>query len=149
MRSELTNEATRREWRELGFFYDRDDNSKRWRFVGDQKGLRRFAALLRKYAVDPRKAAQSEHDHFGPYMYLKLMTWPDPGLDGNAIYGPVDQLARLAGVVERHLAAASPGECRSIGEEFVRGAEYQLVLEVRAEGFDPASEDASLVAGAG
>jgi hypothetical protein len=82
-------------------------------------------------------------------MYLKLMTWPDPGVDGNAIYGPVDQLARLAGMVERHMAAARPGDKRSIGEEFAAGAEYQLVLEVRADGFDPASEDASLVAGAG
>jgi len=32
--SEAVNEATRRQWRDLGFFYDRDDAAKSWRIVG-------------------------------------------------------------------------------------------------------------------
>jgi len=43
MPSEATNNATRREWRELGFFYDRDDENKVWRLTGSRAGLLRFA----------------------------------------------------------------------------------------------------------
>jgi hypothetical protein len=70
---------TRREWRELGFFYDRDDVSKEWRLVGSREGLRHFAGLLRAYVADPRNEMKSEHEHYGPYMYLEVMTWPEAG----------------------------------------------------------------------
>lgn len=39
MPSEATNEATRRAWRELGFFCDRNDAAKEWRIVGSVKDL--------------------------------------------------------------------------------------------------------------
>ena len=40
-----TQDHTREEWRELGFFYDRDDDAKEWRLRGSRDGLRRFARL--------------------------------------------------------------------------------------------------------
>ena len=46
MPSEAANEATRRAWRELGFFCGRDAAAKEWRIVGSVKGLRRFAAEI-------------------------------------------------------------------------------------------------------
>ena len=39
MRSEKKNEAIRREWRELGFFYDRNDSAKAWLIRGSRAGL--------------------------------------------------------------------------------------------------------------
>ena len=39
MPSEAANEATRRAWRELGFFCDRNDATNEWRIVGSVKGL--------------------------------------------------------------------------------------------------------------
>jgi hypothetical protein len=39
MPSEATNRATRREWRELGFFYLRDDRTKVWTLAGSRAGL--------------------------------------------------------------------------------------------------------------
>ena len=53
MASEAINEATRRVWRELGFFCDRNDATKEWRIVGSVKGLRKFAAEIRSYASNP------------------------------------------------------------------------------------------------
>ncbi len=37
--SKEANAVTKREWRELGFFYDRDERAKRWRIVGSASGV--------------------------------------------------------------------------------------------------------------
>jgi hypothetical protein len=79
MPSDATNRATREEWRELGFFYDPDDRAKTWTLTGSRLGLRRFVECLLEYAADPGNAMQSEHQHYGPYMYLEVMTWPEAG----------------------------------------------------------------------
>ena len=67
MPSDATNQATRREWRELGFFYERDDASREWRVTGSRSGLQRLRDLLLDYVADPRNRAESEHEHYGPY----------------------------------------------------------------------------------
>lgn len=137
--------VTRSEWRELGFFYDRDDSLKEWRLVGSRLGLRRFPELLRAYVAHPCNEAKSEHDHYGPYMHLKVMTWPDAGMDGNAIYGTLNDMERLATLVDEKIAGLAPGHIARIREEFASTSEYTLVLELRDDGFDPASADGNLV----
>ena len=97
MPSEAVNEATRKEWRALGFFYDRDDQLKEWKLVGSRSGLLKFRDLLIRYAASSRNEAKSEHDHYGPYSYLKVMTWTEPGMDRNGIYGTLQNLRQLAG----------------------------------------------------
>ena len=77
MPSDATNQSTRREWRELGFFYDRDDQAKVWQLTGSRAGLLRFRDVLRSYAADPGNDLKSEHQHYGPYGYLEVMTWPE------------------------------------------------------------------------
>jgi hypothetical protein len=144
MPSEATNRATRKEWRELGFFYDRDDQAKEWRLVGSRSGLLRFRDLLLKYAGEPRNAKQSEHEHYGPYMYLKVMTWPDAGVDQNAIRGQLADLKRLADIVDGRLKTASPGSMLRVQREYVEDTDYLLVFDVKEEGFDPASADPML-----
>lgn len=74
------DESIRREWRELGFFYDRDDAARTWRIVGTAKGLQGFASLISAYASDARNDAPSEHQHFGPYMFLEFGTWHEPAI---------------------------------------------------------------------
>jgi hypothetical protein len=69
------------------------------------------------------------------------MTWPDAGFDGNAIRGSLTGLARLAELVEAKLATAEPGSRIVIRDEFAANSPYSLVLDVRADGFDPASAD--------
>ena len=144
MASEATNQTTRKEWRELGFFYDRDDNAKQWRLVGSRSGLLRFRDLLLRYASDPKNSGDSEHEHCGPYMYLEVMTCSDAGFDSHAIRGTLNDLMRLADLIEIKLSIASPGSIVSIQQEYAQASEYSLVLEVRNEGFDPASADTEL-----
>ena len=109
MPSEAVNEATRREWLDLGFFYELDKERKEWRLVGSRSGLLKFRDLLMRYVANPQNEAKSEHDHYGPYMYLKVMTWTEPGMDGNAIHGTLQDLRRLADIIEAKLQDTRPG----------------------------------------
>jgi len=149
MPSEEVNDATRKEWRDLGFFYDRDDVAKEWRIVGSRSGLFKFRDLLVSYVATPRNQVNSEHDHYGPYMYLTLSTWSEAGMDRNAIYGTLQDLRRLAGMIEAKLKDTRAGSVLRIQEEFARNCEYSLLLEVRDEDFDPASADPELSTSAG
>jgi hypothetical protein len=144
MPSEAVNKATRREWRDLGFYHDRDDQRQEWRLIGSRAGLLRFKDALLRYAADPRNAEIAEHEHFGPYMYLEVMTWPEPGFDDHAIRGPLPDLARLARLIETKVAEAPPGSQIQIREEFAPNSPYSLILDVRSDGFDPAKADSAL-----
>jgi len=144
MPSDAVNSATVREWRELGFYYDRDDDTRLWRLVGSRDGLLRFKAALLKYIADPRNARISEHEHFGPYMYLEVMTWEEAGFDDHAIRGPLSELARLAELIGTKVAATQPGSSVKIRDEFASNSPYSLVLDVREDGFDPATADPGL-----
>jgi hypothetical protein len=141
MPSDAVNAATRREWRELGFCYDRDDQARTWRWVGSQDGLLRFKDALLSYVSDGRNAIDSEHRHYGPYMYLEVMTWPEAGFDHHAICGPLPDLARLAKLIETKLAVAVPGLSIETRDEFAPNSSYSLIIDVREHGFDPSAAD--------
>ena len=66
-------EDTKAEWRELGFFYDRNDQKKEWLFQGDREGLLKLADLFRRYGKNEKNRSLFEHDHYGPYMYFKVI----------------------------------------------------------------------------
>lgn len=144
MPSDAVNEKTRQDWRELGFYYERDDETKEWRLVGSHNGLLSFRDLLLEYVKNPRNANKSEHDHYGPYMYLVVMTWPDPGIDKDSIHGSFDDLTRLASIVDAQLSNAKVGETVRVHKEYSLDSEYTLVLSVREDDFDPPSVDPEL-----
>jgi hypothetical protein len=146
MAGDATNQATKLEWRELGFFYDCDDQTRVWKLTGSRAGLLCFRDALLAYVADPRNALKSEHMHYGPYGYLKVMTWPEAGLDDHSIRGPLPDLARLAKLVEAKLATVSPGSSVLIREEFAADSPYALVFDLREDGFDPAAADPLLPA---
>jgi hypothetical protein len=139
-----TQETTRAEWRELGFFYDRDDGANEWQIVGSRAGLSRFVSLLRSYVADPRNAQESEHEHYGPYMYLEVMTWNEPGIDAHSIHGTVPQLAKLADLLDEKISMIQTGGRARIREEYAPSSAYALVLERRDDAFDPATLDGNL-----
>lgn len=145
MPSPAVNAQTRQEWRELGFFYDRDDATRRWRLVGSKAGLAKFRQLLHEYVADPRHVQASEHEHFGPYMYLKIMTWTEASLNDTAIAGSLEDLSRLSTILETRLAAASPGQSFEIGQEYAPDSEYGMQVQVADDAFDPASADTNCV----
>ena len=141
MPSEAANNATKREWRELGFFYDLDTQAKTWKLTGSRAGLFRFRDALLAYTANPRNVLKGEHEHYGPYMYLKVMTWPEAAFDERAIRGPLADLARLAELIGAKAAVARPGSTILIHEEFAAHSPYSLILDVREDGFDPTTAD--------
>ena len=149
MPSEIVNQKTRLEWRDLGFYYDRDDSAQEWRLTGSRNGLLQFRDLLLTYANDPRHAGKSEHEHYGPYQYLEIMTWPEAGMDDHAIHGALDDLRRLASLVDQELTHARAGVAIRIRGAFATDSKYALVLDVRPDDFDPSAVDPALATRAG
>jgi hypothetical protein len=146
MPSDAINKATRREWRELGFFYDCDNETKVWKLIGSRSGLLRFRDILLSYAADARNTPDGEHEHYGPYSYLKIMTCPEAAFDDEAIRGSLADLARLAKLIEVKLATTQPGSFTVIQQEFAANSPNALVLDLREDGFDPATADPLLPA---
>jgi hypothetical protein len=144
MPSEPTNEPTRREWRELGFFYDMDEAAREWRLVGSRSGLLRLRDLLLAYTADARNQSVGEHEHYGPYQYLKVTTCPEPSFDDQGVRGSPGDLERLARLVEASLQDARAGSRIRIREGFAAESPYTLVLEVRPDDFDPSAADSAL-----
>lgn len=136
----MTEDQIRQQWRALGFFCELDDQEKEWTLTGSRAGLLFFPDLLLGYAADPGNAADGSQKQYGPYGSLKIMTW-QAGFGGNAIRGSIIDLRRLAELVDVKLASAQPGELVRIRREFAADSPYTLVLDVRADGFDPALVD--------
>ena len=139
--AQLTEDEIRQKWRKLGFFCELDDEKKLWVLTGSRAGLLYFPDLLLGYVADPDNAANGSKSHFGPYGSLEIMTYPEPGFDAHAIRGSLDDLTRLAEVVGEKLASAQPGETVRIHDEFAAASPYSLLLDVRVDGFDPATTD--------
>ena len=142
--SDVTNQATREEWRDLGFFYERTDEPPCWRFIGSASGLANLAKLLDLYIRDPRNEAISEHAHYGPYMYLKVQTAESPEIDSQSIRGTLADLSRLRDLIANGLRNLRPGESLTIGSEYSSAVSVPLRLELREAEFDPASADPAL-----
>lgn len=138
---EMTEDQIKTAWRKLGFFCELDAEKRVWVLTGDRRGLLYFPDLLLGYVADPKNATNGALEHYGPYGSLEVMTWMEPGLDGNAIRGSLVDLERLASLVEAQLATAQPGERVKIREDYAPKSLYGLVLDVRGDGFDPSAVD--------
>jgi hypothetical protein len=141
MPSEAANEATRRDWRELGFFCGRDAAAKEWCIVGSVSGLRKFATEIRKYASNPVHDRLSEYTQFGPAMNLEVGTSHQTEITEQWIGGPLVDLLRLATLIERSAQANVVGKRIALRANFSPMAPYELILDIRDEAFDPASAD--------
>jgi hypothetical protein len=137
---EFTEEQIKQKWRDLGFFCELDHEDKLWTLTGSLRGLLFFPDLLLGYASDPENSKDGTKKKYGPYGTLEIMTWPEPGF-GNSIRGSSTALAHLAEIVEAKLASAQAGDQIQIREEYASDNAYTLLLDVRADGFDPASTD--------
>jgi hypothetical protein len=139
--TEETNEAIRREWRELGFFYELNDDVKEWLFRGSRAGLLTFARSRHDYSNNPRHRQVSEHDHFGPYMYLKIATWDAPEITDHWIAGTLEDLSRLSVLVGEQVLKAKTGDMLRFRKAYAPSSAYELVLEMCDDEFEPAAAD--------
>lgn len=139
--ADLTDDQIRQQWRKLGFFCELDDKERLWVLTGSRAGLLYFPDLVLGYVNDPKNSVDGSKQHYGPYGSLELMTWTNPGFDAHSIRGSLDDLTRLAELVEAKLATAQPGEPIRIRDEYASDSPYTLMLDVRTDGFDPSSTD--------
>ncbi|TWT51775.1 hypothetical protein [Allorhodopirellula solitaria] len=130
--------ATIEEWRELGFHYELDDDHHVWTLTGSRGGLGRFAKILRQFASDPRNDVPFEHDHYGPYGYLRIMNNPDErGFNSNGFFAPRSEFSKLADVIDSRLADSQTGSTIDLSGDFSPDSEYELRLIVAPDDFDP------------
>ena len=131
------------EWRELGFYYELEEtnNYKEWRFYGDKKGLFNFVKLLEDYTNNSANDFLSEHDHFGPYSYLKIMTWDKPVITENYIAGTIADLKYFKNILADKLVKVQAGQNFIIDKEY--GIDNSAVVKffMMEDGFDPVSMD--------
>jgi hypothetical protein len=137
----MSEDQIKQGWRTLGFFCEVDTEKRVWTLTGSRAGLLYFPDLLLGYVNDPQNATDGSKQHYDPYGSLEIMTYPEAGFDGHAIRGSLAALAHLAELVEQKLAVAEPGEQLKIRDEFAAQSPFALVLDVRADGFDPAAAD--------
>jgi len=131
------------EWRELGFYYDieQTDSKKEWRFYGDKKGLNNFVKLLQDYINNPANDFLSEHDHYGPYSYLKVMTWNKPVITEQYIAGTIADLKNLKVILADKIEKLQAGQSFTIDGEYGVDNTAGLKFFMIKDNFDPVSMD--------
>ena len=141
MTAEELNEQTKEDWRELGFFYDYDKANSCWRLVGSRLGLLKFCDILNEYAADERNAPLSEHEHYGPYWYLTLVTWSEPEITAHDIRGTFEDFRRLSKLTKQKLENASVGDKFIIDVKYSPKNEAKILFEIETDDFDAAKAD--------
>ncbi|MBZ0166399.1 MAG: hypothetical protein K8I00_06285 [Candidatus Omnitrophica bacterium] len=140
---ELT-EQLKSEWRELGFHYVYNHEKACWIIRGSNEGMRKFCKELTTYAKDECYEGISEHEHYGPYSYLKFVTWNEADITSDAIFGRLEDFTRLSRIIETHLEIAAVNSIFSIAEEYAPTAEAYIEFHLENDDFDPASADTQL-----
>lgn len=142
--SDKVNQQTKKEWRELGFYYDFNDKTSSWQIVGSRKGLLKFCKLLEDYASDEKYRGLSEHEHYGPYSYLKFMTWKGAEITEKAICGTQEDFRNLARLVRDKLFFANVNDSFMISVEYAKDSNVSIDFQIKQNKFDPASADIQL-----
>jgi hypothetical protein len=127
-------------WRQLGFWYDYSPEIG-WVIRGSIEGLQRFVSLLHAYTANPKNRQVSEHEHFGPFMYLKVVTFPNAEVNNDGIYGTLEDIARFAELLEARLRSAPVGAHFELSREFAVRSSTAFTVHVEADSFDPAAYD--------
>lgn len=142
--SEKLDNIMKKEWRSLGFYYERDDDARKWRMIGSPTGINEFRLVLLKYIKERDPDAKFDHDHLGPYGYLKITTWDEPRIIKAGIDGAFEDFERLAEIIRGKLSDEMIGKTFTIKDEYSKKCEYSLEFRVKEYGFDPVEADKRL-----
>ena len=136
------------EWRELGFYYDFDErlDVNQWRFYGSKSGLHNFVKLLDDYISKASNDKEFEHEHYGPYSYLKIITLDNQAtITENAIGGTIADLKTLGNIIAGKINNSEIGQTFNIDKEYGDGNTVTTKFFVMADSFDPVSMDELIV----
>lgn len=131
---------TGEEWRALGFYHEPDQAHRVWRLVGSVSGLRTIVRMLASQADKASGETEPAALVVGPFNDFYIRIWERAGIDDESIHGSADDLRRLSEIIEQKLGGAAVGAEIAIGNEYAAGLEYTLLIAVRDEEFDPASQ---------
>lgn len=135
----------REDWRELGFYYEYNNDEKCWILQGSRSGLMGFCDMLIEYSINPRNNKLGEHEHFGPYRYLEVLTSDKPEINEHAICGTLNDILRLAGILRGRLNSSADGDSFVVDSEYSESNHSVLRLEILGEGVNPSTLDPLLV----
>ena len=127
---------------DLGFYYSRDDKNCCWIITGSQEGILEFCDLLEGYSTDKSREAVSEDTHYGPYSYLKFMTWDKPEIVERKICGRLSDFKKLSDIIKNNLEKLN-GDFE-IDNEYSNDNEYSIKFVLKGDDFEPASMDPNL-----
>lgn len=143
-KSDKTKAITKEEWRLLGYYYDIDHENKKWIIIGSKFGIEQFVLQLKEYAASKKNEAISEHDHWGPYGYLKIMTWKHPDINKDCICGSLEDIRKLSQIIEKYLDNSQINQIFEIRGDYAKDCDYSIEFRIKEYGFDPAAEDTQL-----
>jgi hypothetical protein len=137
------DEMIKEEWRNLGFYYDIDENANppEWKIYGSKDGLLNLIKLLEDYTANKVNDSISEHEHYGPYHYFKIMTWDEPEIAESYIAGSIDDLISLKVIITDKLNETDAGQTFTIGSEYGTNNTAVMKFFVMNDNFDPVSMD--------
>ena len=131
------------EWRELGFYYDLEEsvNKNEWKFYGSKQGLQNLVKLLEDYTNNSANDFPSEHDHYGPYSYLKIMTWDKATITENYIAGTIKDLKNFRNILAIKLEKFQVGQSFTIDKDYGVDNTATATFFIMENNFDPVSMD--------
>lgn len=136
---------TGEEWQALGFYHEPDQAHRVWRLVGSVSGLRTIVRMLASQADKASGETEPAALVVGPFNDFSIRIWERAGIDDESIHGSADDLRRLSEIIEQKLEGAAEGAEIAIGNEYAADLEYTLLIAVRDEEFDPASQVPAIV----
>ena len=77
-------------------------------------------------------------------MYLKIATWTGPIINGDGIYGSMEDLSRLADIIKTALLKAKAKDKIEIDKEYSPINDSHIKITIYGDEFDPASSDSQL-----
>jgi len=135
------DEHIREEWRDLGFFCKYDSKLSHWVLTGSLRGLSRLPVHIREFCND---TSGNDHRHYGPYMQFVLNKEGQATILDSGWFGNVDDLLRLADLIEKKINSAHPAQLFHISTEYCDEPKNSIILKVMEDDFDPASIDPEL-----
>jgi len=134
-------EMTRKEWRDLGFFYVSSESNKAWSLHGSQNGLLNLAGEIRTFCG--KNEIFGEHEHLLPHWYLTLTFDEHLDINGRGIQGRKSDFLALASNIEKVLFDCKIGDTIDVSE-FIDNSSYKMVLSICEAKFDPSTLDPQL-----
>lgn len=131
------------EWRELGFYYDNGGTieNQEWRFFGSKKGLENFSVILDDYLSNPNHIGLSQETAYGPYTYLKIMTWDKPTITEEYFAGTHEDIKKLRNVIADKLLKTEVGQSFNIENDYGVDNTVTATFYIMPANFDPVSMD--------